>query len=269
MPTIRPASDTAPSVRALAVQAPPIALPAGVGTLSQDSEWFLVKHENVWHELRLHDYPDIYSIKGLYEKIVYDILECRSPEVIRDELIAAIRDAGEDPAALTVLDLGAGNGIVADELSRVGIGASESGGFIGADLLPEAAEAAERDRPGLYDRYVVGDITDLPAKEERKLEATSPDVLTCVAALGFGDIPTEAFEAAYRQIRLGGWLAFCIKDEFVSEADRSGFSKLIDRLIESGTIEVVRQKKYIHRVAMSGKPLEYIAYIARKRDEIG
>jgi len=268
MPTFRPESEAAPSVRALALLAPPVALPAGKGTLSQDSEWFLVKHENVWHELRLHDYPDIYSIKGLYEKIVYDVLECHSPEIIRDELIAAIREAGEDPGALTVLDLGAGNGIVADELRGVGIGTSDGGGFIGADLLPEAAEAAERDRPGLYDAYVVGDITDLPAKEERKLDAASPDVLTCVAALGFGDIPTEAFEVAYRQIRLGGWLAFCIKDEFVSEADRSGFSKLIDRLVESGAIEVVRQKKYIHRVAMSGKPLEYLAYIARKRGEI-
>lgn len=264
MSTIRPASEAAPSVSALAEQAPPIALPAGTGTLAQDSEWFLVKHENQWHELRLHDYPDIYSITGLYEKIVYDVLKCHSPEIIRDELIAAIKDAGEDPAKLTVLDLGAGNGIVSEELSRVGIGASDEGGFIGADLLPEAAVAAERDRPGLYDEYVVGDITDLPPKEETKLEGADPDVLTCVAALGFGDIPPEAFMAAFEQVAEGGWVAFCIKDEFVGEKDRSGFSKLIDELIAAGTIRIVREKKYVHRVAMSGRPLEYVAYIARK-----
>lgn len=264
MSSTRPASEAAPSVAALAEKAPPIALPAGTGTLAQDSEWFLVKHENRWHELRLHDYPDIYSITGLYEKIVYDVLKCHSPEVVRDELIAAIKQAGQDPATLTVLDLGAGNGIVSEELSRAGIGASEEGGFIGADLLPEAAEAAERDRPGLYDEYVVGDITDLPPAQETKLETTKPDVLICVAALGFGDIPPEAFMAAFEQVTKGGWVAFCIKDEFISEEDRSGFSKLIDELIDAGTLKIVREKKYIHRIAMSGKPLEYIAYIARK-----
>ncbi len=265
----RPMSKATHSVVTLAENAPPIALPAGTGTLTQDSEWFLVKHENQWHELRLHDYSDIYSIKGLYEKIVYDVLECRSPEIIRDELFAAIKEAGEDPTSLTVLDLGAGNGIVADNLRRVGIGASESGGFIGADLLPEAAEAAERDRPGLYEDYIVGDITDLPSAEESKLEGADPEVLICVAALGFGDIPPEAFIAAFERVTSDGWVAFCIKDEFVGQKDRSGFSELIDEMIEAGTIEIVRQKKYIHRIAMSGKPLEYIAYIARKRGEIG
>ena len=51
-------------------------------------------------------------------------------------------------------------------------------------------------------------------------------MLICVAALGFGDIPPEAFMAAFEQVTEGGWVAFCIKDEFISEEDRSGFSKL-------------------------------------------
>ena len=42
MSSTRPASEAAPSVAALAEKAPPIALPAGTGTLAQDSEWFLV-----------------------------------------------------------------------------------------------------------------------------------------------------------------------------------------------------------------------------------
>ena len=228
MLSTQPMSEAALSVATLAEKAPPIALPAGTGTLSQDSEWFLVKHEDQWHELRLHDYPDIFSITGL----------------------------------------GAGNGIVSEELSKAGIGTSGEGGFFGADLLPEAAVAAERDRPGLYDDYIVGDITDLPKAEESKLEVVNPEVLICVAALGFGDIPPEAFIAAFERVASDGWVAFCIKDEFVGQKDRSGFSELIDEMTEAGTIEIVRQKKYIHRIAMSGKPLEYVAYIARKRSEI-
>lgn len=269
MQTTSAGSGPAPSIRALAQQAPPVALPAGGGLLEQDSEWFLVKYGGAWRELRLHDYPDIYSIPGLYEKIVYGVLRCHSPEVIRDELASAMREAGEDLGAMTVLDLGAGNGIVAEELRRAGVGAKAEGGFVGADLLPEAAEAAERDRPGLYGAFVVGDITDLPPKEEAKLEVARPDVLACVAALGFGDIPPEAFAAGFERVAPGGWVAFCIKEAFVGERDRSGFSGLIGRLIESGTIEVVRQKRYVHRVAMSGEALVYVAYIARKRGEIG
>lgn len=258
-------SDLAPSLHALAESAPPVAVPAEGRTISQDSEWFLVKYEGVWRELRLHDYPDIYSIRGLYEKIVYDVLQCRSPEVIRDELIGAVNETGGDPSGLTVLDLGAGNGIMAEELKDAGVGAGDAGGFIGADLIPEAAEAAERDRPGVYDDYIVGDITDLPGKERTKLESVEPDVLTCVAALGFGDIPPEAFLAGFDQVREGGWVAFCIKDAFVSEADKSGFARLIDEMIDKGTIEVVSTRKYVHRVAFSGEELRYVAYIARKR----
>ncbi|MGP1273469.1 MAG: class I SAM-dependent DNA methyltransferase [Phycisphaerales bacterium] len=260
-------SVLAPSLRALAEAAPPVAVPAEGGTIDQDSEWFLVKYEGAWRELRLHDYPDIYSIEGLYEKVVYDLLRCRSPEVIRDELVSAVKKAGGDPSGLTVLDLGAGNGIMAERLKEAGIAEGEDGAFIGADLIPEAAEAAERDRPGIYDEYVVGDITDLPAQEQAKLASVEPDVLTCVAALGFGDIPPEAFIAGFEKVRVGGWVAFCIRDRFVDADDGSGFSRLIDHLIRDGVIEVVSTRRYVHRVAFSGEPIEYVAYIARKCDE--
>ena len=42
------------------------------------------------------------------------------------------------------------------------------------------------------------------------------------------------------------------------------YHSIIYELIDAGTLKIVREKKYIHRIAMSGKPLEYIAYIARK-----
>lgn len=240
-----------------------VALPEKSEGLSQDREWFLVRQDEKWVELRLHDYAEIYSIEGLYEKVVYDLLECHSPEVIRDLLEEAMQEAGCAPSELDVLDLGAGNGIMAEELQKIG-----AERFVGADLLPEAAMAAERDRPGLYDDYVVGDITDLPGREEKKLDEHDFNCLTCVAALGFGDIPPKAFVTAFNQISDGGWIAFCIKRDFVSAADRSGFSQLIERMMRDGTIEVCAKKPYVHRKSLSGRPLEYVAYIARKRREI-
>lgn len=267
-PTSAPDSDPSSSLEKLARTSPPVALPAIDKTLEQDAEWFLVKQDGRWRELRLHDYEVIFTVPGLYEKIVYDICECVSPSVIREELMAALGDAGVDPAHLTVLDLGAGNGVVAEELQSAGIGTARNAGFIGADLIQEAADAAERDRPGLYSAFVVGDITNLPEDEEAKLERTSPDVLTCVAALGFGDIPPEAFAKAFEQIPVGGWVAFCIKDDFLDSSDSTGFSSLIREMAEGGVVEIARQKRYVHRRAFSGEQLEYVAYIARKKGEI-
>ena len=269
MTSIHAKAEANRSLRALCGIAPPVAVPPDSRAVSQDSEWFVVKHSGAWRELRLHDYPDIFSIPGLYEKVVYGILECNSPEVIKEELASAIHAAGEDPVGMTVLDLGAGNGVMADELHGAGVGVAREGGFIGADLIPEAAEAAARDRPGLYDEFVVGDITDLPPKEQAKLQSARVDVLTCVAALGFGDIPPEAFTTAFEHVRPNGWVAFCIKDEFVSSVDRSGFSDLIESMVKKAQLRIVTKRRYVHRRAFSGRPLHYVAYIARKPETGG
>lgn len=64
-----------------------------------------------------------------------------------------------------MLDLGAGYGCVAQELLALGIRR-----FVGVDIYDEAAEAAERDRPGLYADYVVGDLTNLDDEGRNTLE---------------------------------------------------------------------------------------------------
>src|SRR3954453_6305369 len=124
-------------------------------TASQDEEWCEVEVDGKTRRLRFHDYSDIYAIPELYERLIYERLGCQSPRVIagllRDEL--AERDA--DPADLRVLDLGAGNGIVAEELAELGVQP-----FVGVDTTQAAADAAERDRPGLYAEYVAADLLD-------------------------------------------------------------------------------------------------------------
>lgn len=257
------AAEPFPPQVAEAVEELEIALPAPGHNLDQDEEWVIVEVDGEWRKIRLHDYGEVYSVPGLYEKWIYEVFRCASPQVIRDLLHSALKDADVDPATLTVLDLGAGNGCVAEELEKIGIRCQ-----IGADIVPEAAMAAERDRPGLYDDYAIGDLLDLPPREQAKLDRYTFNCLTCVAALGFGDIPTAVFAAAYNQVEDGGFIAFTIKTLFVDEGDNSGFSGLIHKMIEEGCLELATRETFTHRISTDGERLLYEAVIGRKRSDI-
>lgn len=257
MPTTSPLPDLSPLDEARARLE--VALPDRSRGLEQDEEWFLYKDDGRWVELRIHDYDRLFGVQGLYERLVYDILDCRSPDVVGDLLADAILAANADASELRVLDLGAGNGCVAESLLRRGLRT-----FVGADIEPNAATAAERDRPGLYQAYAVGDFTALEPDEAAKVDEPF-DVLTCVAALGFGDIPVPVFRAALAKIRAGGFVAFTIKNDFLDPtSDDSGFSKYIRGLIDDKALAGVTTKVYQHRVSSSGEPIEYTAVVARK-----
>jgi predicted TPR repeat methyltransferase len=94
-----------------------------------------------------------------------------------------------------VLDVGAGNGMVGEKLTEIGVGS-----VLGLDIIPEAMVATERDRPGIYDKYYVEDLTRMPGAVYREIENCSPNCLTIVAALGFDDIPPPAFAEAFNLI---------------------------------------------------------------------
>lgn len=240
-----------------------VALPAPDDNLDQDEEWVVVKTESGWRKIRLHDYDDVYAIPGLYERWVYEILGCQSPQKIRELLTRGLKKTGATPESLCVIDLGAGNGYVAEELSTLGIDK-----FVGVDIYDEAAEAAERDRPGLYDDYVVGDLLNLPEESSKTLNRYDFNCMTCVAALGFGDIPTEVFAEAFNRVEEGGWIAFTIKSDFVDSGDKSGFAALVKHMLSEDLLDDVTRESYIHRVAADGQELEYVAYVGRKRGDI-
>jgi len=245
------------------IQSLEIALPVpGVG-MDQDEEWLVVNTERGWRKIRLHDYGDVYAVPGLYEKWVYDLFQCRSPQKVADLLMPAIREAGQAPEDLTVLDLGAGNGYVADVLQDRDVER-----FVGIDICEQAATAAERDRPSLYNDYVTGDLTDLSQEKEATLAQYSFNCLTCVAALGFGDIPPGVFAAAFNRIENDGWIAFTIKSDFMSENDRSGFSRIIHRMLSYGVVDAVIHEPFVHRVSTDGDELIYEAFIGQKRQSI-
>ena len=225
----------------------------------QDAEVCEVTLDGEQHRIRFHDYDKIYAVEGLYEHLFYEKLDCQSPQVVCDLLREQLQAGGHPFDALQVLDLGAGNGMVGECLTAMGCGT-----IVGVDILPEAETATARDRPGVYSEYVVGDLTDPSPEVRAALEAHRFGIMTTVAALGFGDIPPEAFGYAFDLLVPGGWLAFCIKEDFLADDEPSGFSKLIQELIGEGTIEVFADRRYRHRLSAQGDPLHYIAMIARK-----
>jgi 2-polyprenyl-3-methyl-5-hydroxy-6-metoxy-1,4-benzoquinol methylase len=240
-----------------------VALPEPNLSMAQDEEWCVVRVDGEWRQIRFHDYDELYSVPGLYEKVIYDILRCDSPHVVRGLLEAELSDAGVPADELRVLDLGAGNGMVGEELADLG-----AEHIVGVDIIEEAAEAAERDRPGVYEDYHVLDMTDLNEGQQRELADCRFNTLTCVAALGFGDIPTQAFVAAYDLIQPGGWIAFNIKEDFLTNGDSSGFSGLIRAMLDDGTLELRQRRRYQHRLATDRHPLHYVAVVGIKRRDV-
>ena len=231
--------------------------------LDQDQEWCLVTRDGLTERVRFHDYARIYQIPGLYEKLFYDRLACTSPKTVAGFLKDAVLADGGVPASLAVLDLGAGNGMVGEALLEIG-----AHSFVGVDVVREAREACERDRPGLYRDYVVADFTDLPASTADRIRGHRLNALTTVAALGFGDIPAAAFRTAWNLIETPGWVAFNIKETFLDAKYQYGFALLIRQLVDNGLLEVKTQQRYLHRLSMSGDPLHYIAIVGRKTGQI-
>lgn len=235
-----------------------------VRNLAQDEVYFyLISSEGEKTKIRFHDYGKIYEIPGLYEQVLCDRLKCKSPEKVAEKLKSAVDQAHENFSELRVFDLGAGNGLMGEALNKYGVSR-----LIGADIIPEAKTAAERDRPHLYDAYYIADLCDLTDEEKEEFASWSLNCLTVVGALGFGDIPPHAFMEAFNTIHAQGWVAFNIKDTFLNESDDSGFSRLIRELIFSKYLDLYNLERYRHRLSMEGEPLYYFAIAARKNADI-
>jgi hypothetical protein len=112
---------------------------------------------------------------------------------------------------------------------------------------------------------VVADLTALGDEELRTLRAQAFTCLTSVAALGFGDVPPEAFGTAYDLLEDDGFVAFCIKEDFLEDGEGTGFSRLVRRMMQDGELRVVGRRAYQHRLSAAGDPLHYVAIVARKQ----
>ncbi len=230
---------------------------------SQSEAYFTIAEDGRERRILFHDYADIYNHPGLYEQLFYQRLKCTSPGKLTELLRDAATKADDDPTQMRVLDVGAGNGMVGELLVQHG-----AARVVGIDNIEEAERAADRDRPGAYDAYYVADLTRLSPALLGELRTWNFDAMTCVAALGFGDIPVAAFASAYNLIRDDGWIAFNIKETFLDSTDTSGFSQLVKRMVHDDYLKLHRLERYRHRLSIEGHMLYYYAVVGRKRRAI-
>ena len=258
MPTVTPTTDLTTNQGKF-----PLRFPALEASLGQDHEWCEVKVGGRWRTIRFHDYHEIYQVPGLYECLFYRTLKCTSPLRVVSMLRRQLREAGQTGESLRVLDVGAGNGMVGALAQQIGARVC-----VGVDIIPEARDAADRDRPWVYDDYVVADLTDLPEAEEERIRKQRLNCLMTVAALGFGDIPPKAFLTALRLVQTPAWLAFNVKEDFAHPKDATGFAALLQRLAAEDVIRIESYARYRHRLSTTGEPLHYIAVIATKPRDV-
>ena len=237
--------------------------PADVRELCQDEVYFYLMEGDSKEKIRLHDYDRIFEVPGLYEQVVCERLKCQSPATVVDVLRYSVAQCQQDLNELRVLDLGAGNGMVGEELKKQGVSR-----LIGVDIISEAQAATERDRPGVYDAYYVMDFCSLSDDERDVLKLWSVDCLISVAALGFGDIPAEAFLEAFNLVGKDGFVAFNIKETFLDRSDDSGFSQLVRELIFSEYLDLYHLQRYRHRFSIEGEPLYYFALGGKKTADV-
>ena len=185
--------------------------------------------------MRLHEYDRVYSIPGLYDEVLRRV-EYASPAKVA-ELLFAVAEPGD----VRALDLAAGNGVSADPLLAGGAGA-----LVGMDLIPEARDAALRERPDAYLEYVAGDVGE-PGLVARLVAEHGLNALVCSG--GISHIPVEAFAVGWDAFPPGSWLVATAREDM--DAYASG-------------LEDVHSERFVHRLAFSGEPIEYVALRGRK-----
>ena len=230
--------------------------------LDQDEEWVIVDFGDRQEKVRLHDYSAIYEIPGLYEEILHNRLKCNSPKVICDMLSDTLKRSGYGAKELRVLDFGAGNGMVGEQLKKRGCDL-----IVGVDILIEARNAAYRESSHVYDDYYVMDLSRLNDKEAEQLKQYDFNTLITVSALGFDDVPPHAFLKAFNLMKDDSWIAFNIKDRFLTNKDDTGYKGTIEVIAEDA-LSVYQRKRYCHRLSTRGEKINYIAIVGKKIKDV-
>ncbi len=158
-----------------------------------------------------------------------------------------------------MIDLGAGNGWMGEELSS--LGCTE---IVGVDAIPAAAAAADRDHPDVYRDYLVLDMRRLSEAQRDELMAYDFNCMVCVDPLAADEPAPNSFTEAFNLLAPEGWAAFHLNAETAEGGRDSRFARLVHRMIQSGAMTVASQQRYRHRFSTYGAPLFHVAVIARK-----
>jgi len=238
-----------------------IELPTSDTKFDQDEEYFILKGSKE-EKIQFHDYERIFQTPGLYEAIFHQRLKCQSPRVIKELLCDNVQESESNFEDLKILDYGAGNGLVAEALNQ-----ANPELIVGVDILESAKMAALRDRSNVYEDYYVEDLSQPGDEAIQELESYNFNTIVSVAALGFDHIPPESFVNAFNLIETSGWFAINLRDRFLTNGDESGFKEKLDWMADEH-IELLNEKTYMHRLSVTGNPINYTAIVGRKLNDI-
>ncbi|MET8828044.1 hypothetical protein ABZX40_21415 [Streptomyces sp. NPDC004610] len=225
-----------------------------------DGEYIALNDQEIVH---LHEYPRIYAVPGLYEYVVQERLRCTSPQIAAEGFLRALDRLGPAPGSMTVLDIGAGTGLVGELLRGGG-----AGRVVGVDALPAAREACLRDRPGVYAGYLVGDFEHDGTLQE-ELRPFAPGGLVAAGAFGGTHATPRALGNALAVLPPGAPVAFTIDERWLDPADADGFGAAIERMTDDGTLVVLERTRFQHRVTTTGEPIHYQLVVGRTGPEDG
>ncbi len=231
-------------------------------SVSQGEERFTIYDTNSGKCLtyKFHDYGKIFNIPGLYEELFIECLKNQSVSIITQIVSNLAKSNKVSIENWKVLDLGAGNGHMGKNLLEIGVSS-----ITGADILPEAKKACFRDHPDIYDAYFLEDLTQPSQIWEEQVEDQSFDLLTCVAALGFNDIPPKAFLQSLLKLKVNGYAAFNIRAEYLDGSMGLTFKKILEYIQLPEYNQTLLKKKYVHRLHANGTPLYYYAILMKKQ----
>lgn len=224
----------------------------------QDEERFVLHQDGTTREIVLHDYATVYSVPGLYEEVVQHRLDCASPATVADALVEAGASIATPPGELRAFDLGAGNGVVGDELAARGVHV-----VVGADGIPEAREAAHRDRPGRYAHYLVGERLDGAAVADL-VRGERLNALVAAGAVGAGHVPVDALAELWARFPRGSVLALTLADGGPETGDHD-VADVESVLAGLDDTTVVVRRRFRHRLSMAGEELHYLVLAAVRR----
>ena len=225
----------------------------------QTEEYVIVNFEdNTKKQVKLHDYTTMYSVPGLYETVIYDVLKCNSHCLLTEH----IKFLG-GKKKIRVIELGAGNGVFAEELKNN----THVDYIMGVDINPIAKKAAMRDRPELYDDYLISDIALLKESTIKTIREKKFDFLVIPSALALAHIPVKSLSKIIDMLPKNAHFVFNLKRKIVSDffvkCPESGCFLFKEDEIND-QVKNVHHEEYIHRYNFSGEPYYYMCFIYKK-----
>lgn len=230
------------------------------GPPETEGEYVVLRTASSGEEIvHLHDYDRLYAVPGLYEHVVQDRLECRSPQFAAEGLGEALARLDVDPAGIVLLDIGAGTGIVG-ELAR-GLGVST---IVGFDALDSARAACLRDRPGVYREYLVGDLAEPGSEVRMRLRDLRPTALVSAGAFGGTHVPAAALVNALAALPPMAPVVFTVDERWMPTDAPGGFGAAVEELLKGGRLRLLRRSTFLHRRTTTGAPIHYELIVAAK-----